>query len=117
MAVSTIVYFKNPGGREPVRVFLDDLPPLAKALCEQVIDYLATGEIDQRPRHRSHIGGNLWELRISFQRVEYRILYAMSGNSAVLLHAFKKKQQTTPKRALETALERWKRYDHEGGSQ
>lgn len=91
MTVLNIVYFRNPGGREPVGVFLDDLPPLAKALCVQVIDYLATGEIEQRPRHRSHISGNIWKLRISFHRVEYRILYAISGYQAVLLHAFKKK--------------------------
>jgi phage-related protein len=46
------------------------------------------------------------ELRITFQGVEYRILYIVEAGTAVLLHGFVKKSQETPKRALDLARER-----------
>jgi phage-related protein len=101
-----IDYFRTAGGHKPVREFLDELPDLPKAACEQVIEYLETGEIDQRPRHRDHLGDGLWELRISFQGMQYRIIYATDSNVATLLSGFIKKTPQTPQRQLDIARKR-----------
>ena len=54
-----------------------------------------------------HLTGKLWELRISSGRLDYRLLYfAHTGRRFVLLHAFSKKTQKTPRREIEIALRR-----------
>lgn len=106
MPAVRIEYFRTDSGREPVRDFLDELPELPRRLCEYVIDYLASGEIDQRPRHREYVADGIWELRITFQGNELRILYALEGDCAILLHGFKKKTRRTPDRAIALAKQR-----------
>lgn len=106
MPALRIEYFRTGPGHEPVREFLDTLPNLASAMCERVIGYLRSGEIDQRPRHRAYLGGGISELRVTFQGVEYRLLYTVDGGTAVLLHGFVKKTQQTPKRVLRLAKQR-----------
>ncbi len=101
-----IEYYRTGSGREPVREFLASQPSLARALCEAVIEYLRTGEIDARPRHRAYLADGIWELRITFQGVEYRILYVVDAGTAVLLHGFIRKTRQTPKRAIDLAKKR-----------
>ncbi|MGH2614041.1 MAG: type II toxin-antitoxin system RelE/ParE family toxin [Thermomicrobiales bacterium] len=86
--------------------FLDSLPVLHRAACEEVIHFLESGEIDDRPRHRDYLGDGIWELRVSFGRMQYRILYTVAGGIATLLEGFQKKTQRTPKRRLDPAKAR-----------
>lgn len=79
---------------------------LHRAACEEVIQFLETGEIDNRPRHRSYLGDGIWELRVSFGKEQYRILYTVVQGVAVLLEGFRKKTQQTPKRRLNLAMAR-----------
>jgi phage-related protein len=56
-----------------------------------------------------HIEGKLWEMRPSGRKVEGRALYVTaSGRRAVIVLAFQKKTQKTPRRLIELALERAK---------
>jgi phage-related protein len=58
----------------------------------------------------SHIEGKLWEMRPSGRRVEGRALYvAASGRRVVIVLAFQKRTQKTPRRMIELALIRAKR--------
>lgn len=57
--------------------------------------------------HSKHLQGKLWELRVSAQEGIARGLYVtMEGRKVVVLHVFEKKTQTTPRRAIELAMER-----------
>ncbi|MEW5766381.1 MAG: type II toxin-antitoxin system RelE/ParE family toxin [bacterium] len=61
--------------------------------------------IDLQMPYARHLEGKLWELRISFGRIEYRVLYfARVKRRFVLLHIFKKKTRKTPRREIEIAL-------------
>lgn len=100
--------FRIPAGTDPVLEFLNDLPILHRAACEVVIEYLASGEIDDWPRHRDYLGDGIWELRISVGRMQYRILYTVEQGIATLLEGFHKKTQQTPKRRLDLAKARRK---------
>jgi phage-related protein len=56
-----------------------------------------------------HLTGKLWEIRLSGRSGIGRVIYAAAiGQRVVLLRAFIKKTQTTPKREIEIALERLK---------
>lgn len=56
-----------------------------------------------------HLGGKLWELRISGRDGISRVIYlTASGRRVVILRAFIKKSQTTPQSELELARQRAK---------
>ena len=56
-----------------------------------------------------HLEGKLWEMRPSGRRVEGRALYvAASGRRVVIVLAFQKRTQKTPRRLIELALQRAK---------
>jgi phage-related protein len=56
-----------------------------------------------------HLEGKLWEMRPSGRRVEGRALYvAASGRRVVIVLAFQKRTQKTPRRLIELALRRAK---------
>jgi len=59
--------------------------------------------------HARHLEGKLWELRMKGKDGIGRAIYvAASRRRVVILHAFTKKTQKTPRRAIETASRRWK---------
>ena len=51
--------FRTAGGADPVGDFLDSLPALHRAACEEVIGSLESGAIDDRPRHRDYVGDGI----------------------------------------------------------
>ncbi|HYM32924.1 MAG TPA: type II toxin-antitoxin system RelE/ParE family toxin [Candidatus Cybelea sp.] len=60
--------------------------------------------------HVKHIEGKLWEIRMSGRDGIGRAIYvAATGRRVVVLHAFMKKTQKTPRSAIELALARAKR--------
>ncbi|TSE20760.1 hypothetical protein Talka_00423 [Tepidimonas alkaliphilus] len=62
-----------------------------------------------RPVH-----GKLWEMRLRGRDGIARALYvARSGQRLLVLHVFVKKTDKTPRRAIETALQRLRRVDDE----
>ena len=100
--------FRTVSGRSPVDDFLASLPEPARSIGESVIEMLAAGELEARPRHRDYLGNGLWELRWSWKRLQYRILYRVSDDVAWLLEAFVKKQQKTPSDRVQLAEKRWR---------
>ncbi|MBM4465769.1 MAG: type II toxin-antitoxin system RelE/ParE family toxin [Chloroflexi bacterium] len=54
-----------------------------------------------------HLEGKLWELRIRAGRKAYRVIYfAFTGQRFILLHAFLKKTQKTPRKQIAIAQRR-----------
>jgi phage-related protein len=101
-------HFEPPNGRDPVQEFLEHLPDLDRAVCNQVINLLETGEINSHPRNRDYIGDSIWELRVSFSGKQYRFLYATESDEAFILVPFIKKTQQTPKNHIDLAKKRWR---------
>lgn len=59
--------------------------------------------------HVRPLGEKLWEMRLSGKEGIGRAIYtAAAGRRLVILHAFVKKTQKTPRRAIDLALERLK---------
>ena len=55
-----------------------------------------------------HIDGGIWEVRSKLSGGIARVLFVLEGNSMVLVHAFMKKQQKTPKPDIDIAKHRAK---------
>jgi len=115
MAPVRIEHYATAAGRDPIREFLDEQPPLERAACDEVINWLESGEINHRPRHRDYLGDGLWELRLSINRKQYRFVYGVQGSVAHILTAFIKKTPQTPARQLDLARRRWREIRQLGG--
>ncbi len=62
--------------------------------------------------HVKHLEGKIWEMRMSGRDGIGRALYvAAIGRRVVVLRAFQKKTQKTPRREIDIALERMKELD------
>lgn len=62
-----------------------------------------------RAPHAKHLEGKLWELRMKGRDGIARAIYVTaSGERVVVVHAFEKKSQKTPQRALVIARDRAK---------
>lgn len=94
MSRTQAVYYRDPSGREPVKAFLEALPPrprakIADAIDEHLNDQPTTAPPPAFP-HSSQIASELRELRVRHANTRYRVLYQRSGNLIVLLHAIEK---------------------------
>jgi phage-related protein len=107
-----IEYYETSAGNSPVFEWIEDMPGDEQALALGYIDQLALLGLEaQRPLVRQ-IEGKLYELRWKAKNKQQRIAYyAVSGRTFVLLHGFTKKQNTTPQKEKNVALNRMK--DHQ----
>ena len=100
-------FFKTDTGNEPVREWLRSLSATEKKTIGEDVKTVQFGWPLGMPLV-THLGGDVWEVRIRLETRIARILFALDGNTMVLLHGFIKKQQKTPKPELDLAKERLK---------
>jgi phage-related protein len=88
-----------------VESFLKDLSEKEIAKVIHTLELLEIFGHELGLPHSRHMSGGLLELRVSGKRA-IRIFYCFNKQSALLLHAFIKKKQQTPKKEIEIARER-----------
>jgi phage-related protein len=107
--------YNKLNGSVPVLKYILCLPPKHRAKILSDIDTLEKQGINLIYPYVSKLKGNrykdLWELRIEFGNNISRIIYFLhKNNTFVLLHAFSKKSNSTPKKELEIAKNRMIEY-------
>lgn len=111
------VYYKAASGRVPVREFIEAQTAEVQERIFRDLERLV--EVNVRlglPYVRKLAGREFWELRTGVSGNIYRTFYfAHTGRKFVLLHAFQKKSQKTPKKELDVAEERMKDYQERAG--
>ena len=101
----TVVYLNDA-----VRAEVESLSPELRAKFRRIVELIRSKGLEQvREPYVKHLEGRLWEMRLSGQNIIARVVYlAASGRRVVVLHAFVKKTEKIPRRALETARARAK---------
>jgi phage-related protein len=85
------------------------LPPKIQAKLLWIMEQIeARGLPALRPPHIDHLGDGLYELRAKAEGGIGRALFVTRGRRVIVAHAFQKKSQKTPSRAIRLALERAK---------
>lgn len=105
--VLNIRFFGTDAGTEPVRHWLKSLPAADRKAIGEDIKTVQFGWPLGMPLVR-HLSGDIWETRIKLENRIARVLFALDGQTMVLLHGFIKKQQSTPKPDLDLAKDRLK---------
>jgi phage-related protein len=101
----TVRFYTTPGGSNPVRDYLEDLPDADLAAINDALLALQEEGLNAPGVILRHIGGKLWELKVGRHRVFYVVI---QGPEVVLLHAYRKQGQKAPMHELETARRRLK---------
>src|SRR6267142_2440741 len=103
-----VIFYRTPGGAEPVREWLNGLPEQYRRTLGHDIGNVEFGWPIGLPLCRS-LGGGLWEVRSSLASGrEARVLFGFHDGTLFVLHAFIKKTQKTPADDLELARRRLK---------
>lgn len=100
-------FFKTTAGSEPVREFLKSLNATDKKIVGEDIKTVQFGWPLGMPLV-GHMGNEIWEVRTKLDTRIVRVFFTLEDGCMVLLHAFIKKQQKTPKPEFDLALERLK---------
>lgn len=100
-------FFRTEAGAEPVRDWLRALPATDRKLIGEDIKTVQFGWPLGMPLV-DNLGGDIWEVRSRLDARIARTLFATESGTMILLHAFIKKQQKTPKPDLDLAKERLK---------
>jgi phage-related protein len=101
-------FYRTPGGREPVREWLKDLPYDDRRIMGEDIKDVEFAWPLGLPLVRS-LGRELWEVRSSLTQGRIaRTIFCVTAGQMVLLHSFIKKTQKTPSQEIELALKRMK---------
>ena len=105
------IEFYKEGEKNPVKEYLQSLPNEAAMKTARTITLLREyGNTLSMPLSRP-LGDGLFELRIRTKTNNVRVLYFFVKDSKViLLHAFTKKTQKTPKNEIELARQRKNKY-------
>jgi phage-related protein len=103
-----ILYYTKDD-HNPILEFLTSIPKKDTAKILREIDLLEEFGLSLGMPHIKKLvdSDSLWELRVQYSNNSYRIFYFTLENSCFLmLHAFQKKTDKTPKREIQTALSR-----------
>lgn len=101
-----IVFYETEMGESPVWDYVLGLPVKDQARVIRTFDLLEEFGLELKAPYARSITGSrkLWELRIKGVGGAYRFLYfAFTGQQMIMLHAFAKKTQKTPRREIAVA--------------
>ncbi|MCX6609491.1 MAG: type II toxin-antitoxin system RelE/ParE family toxin [Acidobacteria bacterium] len=96
-----------------VRDELEGLPADMLARFRRIVELIQGYGIEQvHEPHIKHLEGPLWEMRMKGRDGISRAIYVTAkGRRVVVVRAFVKKTQKTPRREIEIALERAKKVE------
>ncbi len=106
-----IRYYQTSSGRRPVEDFLLGLPEATRLEVVDALLLLEGGQTLEMPlsRNLASIRTGLHELRFRDKTGQVRVIYYLKkGDAIYLVHAFRKKTQTIPRRELDVIDKRLK---------
>ena len=102
-----LAYYETDSGRQPVAGWIDGRSASERAKVSWILARLSESGFLLGPPWLKKLDDDIWEVRVRHAGSQLRVLfYLRRRDTFVLLHAFSKKTQTTPKRMLDTARAR-----------
>jgi phage-related protein len=110
MPQTEVLIYREDDGTAPLVDWLASLQDDARNRCLARLALLHQQGHDLRRPHAENLGNDLYELRVKFFRVNYRMLYFFRGREALVVsHGFQKEAKIPPKE-IELALDRRKKF-------
>jgi len=100
-------------------VFLAPLttPPMPSGARQEagwLLRQVQNGQMLSLPESRPmpSVGPRVHELRIDFDKTQWRVIYRIDPDAIVVAHVFPKKTQATPKKDIEISKKRFTAFDN-----
>ncbi len=104
-----VVMFIEDDGTVPLLNWIDSLPEKAQDKCIARIERLSAMGYELRRPEADYLRDGIYELRVTLQGIQYRILYFFSGKQAVVSHGLIKESKV-PSKEIDLAIERKVRF-------
>lgn len=110
MPPAKIVYYKDNDNSVPFLDWLDTIPAKAKIKCLAKLIWLEhLGHLARRPT-ADYLRDEIYELRIGFQGINYRVLYFFYGKTMIVVSHGIIKEQRVPPPEIDRAIMRKARF-------
>lgn len=117
MPTTSILFYQESVGDVPVLEWLQELKRKnMKGFlnCAARIDRLATYGNELRRPVADYLRDGIYELRAKHRNIQYRIFYYFEGQNVVVLsHAMVKKTSAVPKKDIDLAIKRKKKFERD----
>jgi phage-related protein len=101
-----VVLFRDTDGSVPLFDWFDHLPPKVVVKCRIRLERLRSLGHELRRPEADLLRDGIYELRIGYQGVNYRMLYFFHGNLAAVVSHGCTKESTVPKTEIDRAIRR-----------
>ena len=114
MPKTQVVIFAEEDGSAPLLTWLDGLEKdKARYKCIVPIEQLGEMGHERRRPEADFLRDGIYELRASWEGVQYRMLYFFSGRRAVISHGFVKERDVVPPKEIDLAIRRKARFEQD----
>ena len=110
MPRTNVVFYREDDGSVPLLEWIDRLPAKAKAKCRVRIGRLRAEGHELRRPEADYLRDGVYELRVGFQGVNYRMLYFFHGATAAVLSHGLVKERVVPSGEIDAAIERRRKF-------
>jgi phage-related protein len=110
MPRTNVVFYREDDGSVPLLEWIDRLPAKAKAKCRVRIGRLRAEGHELRRPEADYLRDGVYELRVGFQGVNYRMLYFFHGATAAVLSHGLVKERVVPSSEIDAAIERRRKF-------
>lgn len=105
MPPATVVFFQEGPGQSPSLIeWLDSLPEKAQQKCLARLKRLEDLGHELRRPEADYLRDGIYELRASYQRVHYRMLYFFRSRAAIVISHGITKESEVPSTEIDRAL-------------
>ncbi|MEW6533299.1 MAG: type II toxin-antitoxin system RelE/ParE family toxin [Thermodesulfobacteriota bacterium] len=106
-----IVFYMEDDGSVPMSDWLDGLQLKHRAKCLKWIGILRSFGYDLRRPECDYLRDGIYELRVRFQSLNYRMLYFFYVNQVVVLTHGLKKEKEVPPKEIDRAVDLKKKFE------
>jgi len=103
-----VVFWTSISGDSPITEFIDSIPIKAQKKIVRTLELIEKHGMGfiKYFKYCTKVEDGLYELKIRFDKIFYRILLIIKKAVCYILHIFKKKTNKIPRREIGTALVR-----------
>ena len=113
MAQTKVVLYREVDGTVPLLAWLATLPERPQLKCRLRIQRLQELGHELRRPEADYLRDGIYELRVGFRGVNYRMLYFFHGDVAAAISRGLVKQAAVPPKAIDWAVERQKKFEQD----
>ena len=108
-----VVFYMEDDGTIPFIDWLDTLPPRAQAKCVARLKRLEDLGRELRRPEADYLQEGMYELRVAFHGINYRILYFFHGRTTVVVSHGLVKERRVPPKEIDKAIERKEEFERD----